>query len=69
MSQEEFDNLVEGRNDIVESAVVASHLNPDAPIPPPQSDFVVGLADTNDTGDNASIDTSGVGGEIMGGGG
>ena len=62
MSNEEFGQLVTQRNQlIVESAVASGNdlINSDALIPPPE--LIVNSAMT--TGNNASTDTSGDGGE------
>ena len=61
MSNEEFDQLVAQRNQLIVESAVASgndHINSDAPILPPK--LIVNSTVT--TGNNASTDTSGDGG-------
>ena len=58
MSNEEFDQLVAQRNQLIVESVVESgnnHINSDAPMPPPE--MIVNS--TVNTGNNASTDTSG----------
>ena len=65
MSNEEFDQLVAQRNQLIVESAVASgdaHINSDAPIPPPE--LIVNSTMT--TSNNASTDTSGDRGGVVG---
>ena len=64
MSSEEFEQLVAQRNQLIVESAVASgaHINSDAPIPPPE--LIVNSTMT--TSNNASTDTSGDRGGVVG---
>ena len=65
MSSKEFDQLVTQRNQLIVESVVESdnyHINSDAPIPPPE--LIVNSTMT--TSNNASTDTSGDRGGVVG---
>ena len=67
MSNEEFDQLVSQRNQLIVESVVASgddHINSEAPIPPPE--LIVNSPMT--TGNNTSTDTTRDGGVCVWGG-
>ncbi len=66
MSNEEFDQLVAQRNQLIVESALASgddHINSDAPIPPPE--LILNSTMTN--GNNASTDTTRDGGGDVGG--